>query len=176
MTFKLADSNVMVDLETLGNSSHSVIISLGACRFNENGILDTYYQRIDPQSCADAGLKMDVSTVMWWMQQSDEARGAFNEKGYPLEYVLAEFALWMPPKSCLWGNGATFDNVILGNAFKAVGLTQPWEFWNDRCYRTVKAMYPGVKAPTFTGDKHNALDDAIHQAKHLILMAGGSYE
>lgn len=176
MTFKLADNNVMVDLETLGNGSHSVIISMGAVRFNETGLFDVFYRRVDPQSCVDVGLRSDMSTIMWWMQQSDEARAAFKEKGDHIADVLAEFAVWMPRNACLWGNGATFDNVILSNAYKAVALPQPWEFWNDRCYRTMKNLFKDVPAPKFDGAKHNALDDAIHQAKHLITIAGGSYE
>lgn len=176
MTIKLVGSHVMVDLETLGNGSNAVITSVGAVRFHATGIKDSFYEFVDPQSCVDAGLKMDVSTVLWWMGQSDDARAAFKNKGLPLVTVLAAFDAWFPKDACLWGNGATFDNVILSNAYKAVGMKAPWPFWGDRCYRTVKAMYPDTKAPAFQGTAHNALDDAAHQARHLILIAGGSYE
>jgi hypothetical protein len=67
----------------------------------------------------------------------------------------------------LWGNGAAFDNVILASAYRALRLTPPWKFYNDRCYRTMKAAYSDVKMPR-TGTHHNALDDAISQANHLI--------
>ena len=157
--------NVMVDLETLGNGSNAVIIALGAVEFGDGELGRTFYMNIDPQSCVDAGLKMDASTVVWWMHQSDEARAAFKKPGAPLELVLGEFSSWYPPGAALWGNGATFDNVILANAYRAVGVKQPWDFWNDRCYRTLKSLYPHVKLER-TGVAHNALDDAKSQAMH----------
>jgi exodeoxyribonuclease VIII len=173
MTITLGAVNVMVDLETLGNSSNSVIISLGAVAFTDKGkILDMFYRRVDPQSCVNAGLAVDVSTVLWWMKQSDAARAEFESKGDALPDVLGAFTQWIPDDACLWGNGATFDNVILTNAYKAVGRKTPWPFWGDRCFRTVKALYPHIAPPPFKGAKHNALSDAQHQTEHLLKIAG----
>jgi DNA polymerase III epsilon subunit-like protein len=64
----IPDSNppvnrVMLDLETLGHTPGSVIVSIGAVKFGGGKILDTFYHRIDAQSCVEHGLKMDVSTV-----------------------------------------------------------------------------------------------------------------
>lgn len=176
MTFKLTGSHVMVDLETLGNGSNAVITSIGAAKFNSSGVTDTFFCTVDPESCVASGLKMDVSTVLWWMKQSDDARAAFKSKGLLLGDALEQFSSWFPKESCLWGNGATFDNVILSNAYKAVGQQTPWPYWGDRCYRTAKALFSEIKAPVFQGTVHNALDDAVHQARHLIKIAGGSYE
>lgn len=164
--------NVMVDLETLGNSSSSVILSIGAVEFDTiTGQLGRqFYRVIDPQSCVDAGLIMDVSTVLWWMQQSGEARQVFKEERKDhLNLALAEFAVWYPEGSSLWGNGATFDNVILVNAYRACGIKAPWDFWQDRCYRTLKNLMPEVEHER-KGVHHNALDDAIYQAEHAIKL------
>ena len=167
---KLEGTHVMVDLETLGTSSNAVIIALGAAMFNKNGVSATFYRHIDAQSCVDAGLKIDVATVVWWMKQSDEARAAFVDKGVPIAAALQDFSDWFQKDACLWGNGATFDNVLLSNAYKACGMKTPWPYWGDRCYRTVKALFD-VEADAFAGAKHNALDDAVHQARHLIKIA-----
>lgn len=51
---------------------------------------------------------------------------------------------------------------------RAAGLEQPWAFWNDRCYRTLKARSELKIART--GTHHNALDDAKSQALHLITI------
>lgn len=165
--------NVMVDLETLGNSSHSAIISIGAVEFTEDGLGRDFYCLVDPQSCQDYRLRMDASTVMWWMQQSDQARAAFKGKGLTLDTALASFTEWFNPKACMWGNGATFDNVILDNAYKAAGMKRPWHFTKDRCYRTLKALYPQIKADDREGTYHNALDDAVYQANHAIKILKG---
>jgi exodeoxyribonuclease VIII len=44
-----------------------------------------------------------------------------------------------------------------------------WEFWKDRCYRTIKNCYPDVPFDR-RGTHHNALDDARSQALHLIAI------
>lgn len=162
---------VMVDLETLGNGSNAVIIAIGAVEFEAtSGKLGReFYCVVDGQSCVDAGMKVDVSTVMWWMKQDTAARAAFNNAGEPLPYALQSFAAWLPTGACVWGNGATFDNVILSNAYRAIGLPQPWPFWGDRCYRTLKNLFPEVPLAR-TGTHHNALDDAKSQALHAIAL------
>lgn len=160
--------NVMVDLETLGNGSNAVIIAIGAVEFDtESGLGRVFYANIDPQSCVNAGLVMDVSTVMWWMKQSDQARAAFDKPSTTLTEALKAFFEWYPEDANMWGNGATFDNVILSNAYKATGLNRPWPYWADRCYRTLKALHPDIAAAR-TGTHHNALDDATTQATHAI--------
>jgi len=160
----------MSDLETLGTNSNAVILSVGSIEFDiKNDKLGRkFYVNIDPQSCIDAGLVMDVSTIMWWMAQSDEARAAFKAQSYPLKDCLAAFSEWHPKGAQLWGNGATFDNVILANAYKAVGMKQPWLYSADRCYRTLKAVHNDVDADATNGVKHNALADAKYQALHAL--------
>ena len=166
-------NNIMLDLETLGNGSNSVIISIGAVKFDPKTkqLGSEFYANVDAESCVKAGLKMDVSTVLWWMQQSDQARSVFKNKGLTLINALVGFSDWIGDKknTLVWGNGANFDNVILSNAYKAVGLEQPWPYWGDRCYRTIKALNPNVKADRI-GTHHNALDDAKTQAIHLMDM------
>jgi hypothetical protein len=65
-----------------------------------------------------------------------------------------------------WGNGADFDLVILRSAFEAVDLDPPYAFHRVRCFRTVKSLFK-VKKPERIGVHHNALDDALHQIRHL---------
>ena len=161
--------NVMVDLETLGTGNNAVIISIGAVEFDvSTGELGReFYGNIDPQSCVNAGLEIDASTVMWWMQQSDAARAAFKSHTNSLITSLQSFSLWYPEGAALWGNGATFDNVLLSNAYRKTNLTQPWKYTHDRCYRTLKSLRRDVKQASF-GTAHNALDDAKYQALHAI--------
>ena len=163
--------NVMVDLETLGKNSHSVIISIGAVEFDtmHQKLGRVFHMVVDAQSCVDAGLEIDASTVMWWLQQSQEAREVFKAKGEPLTEVLRQFAAWYPKGAPLWGNGATFDNVILSNAYDATDLKQPWSYTKDRCYRTLKNLMPTVKQEN-VGVAHNALDDARYQALHALKL------
>jgi len=161
-------NNVMLDLETLGNSSGCIILSIGAVHFDpKSNEIDPFYfySTISPEDSQKHGLKFDASTVIWWMQQNDAARKALTSATAPPVNVLDQFAAWLPKDAIVWGNGSDFDNVILAEAYKVTGKPLPWKFWNNRCFRTLKNLRRDVKAET-TGTAHNALDDAINQAKH----------
>lgn len=164
---------VMVDLETLDKLPTSCILSIGACKFHPNGqgiVGHAFEVFIDPQSCIDAGLTLSADTIDWWMDsERDEARKVLmsNKKNrLPLREALIRFASWMNGDRPVWGNGAMFDNAILGNAYKAVGVKQPWAFWNDRCYRTMKSFRPDIPVER-VGTHHSAVQDAVSQALHL---------
>jgi len=167
-------NDIMLDLETMGNGPSAAIIAIGAVEFNTEAqiIGESFYINIDLASAVDEGGIMDASTVLWWMQQSEEAREPFKVGGVGIDLALSLFAQWMAERSVpdnvkMWGNGAAFDNVILATAYQRLGMPPPWRYWNDRCYRTVKSIYPTIKMER-TGTHHNAVDDAKSQAQHLI--------
>jgi hypothetical protein len=160
--------NIMLDLETLGNRPGAMIMSVGAVKFGGGTITDEFYQRVDAKSCTALGLVMDTDTVLWWMRQKDEARAELNKPGNPLMQVLVDLMGWMHgDEVLLWGNGASFDNVLLGSAYDACRLPRPWKYYNDRCFRTIKALHPQLPMER-QGTHHNALEDAKAQALHLI--------
>lgn len=162
-------THIMLDLETLGTKPGSVIVSIGAVKFNNYEITSSFYERIDPESCVAVGLKIDIPTVMWWLQQENAARLEITKPGKNLCEVLNSFAVWVGCDEVeVWGNGAAFDNVLLSNAYTSAGVKCPWNFWNDRCYRTIKNMHPEVPMRTLIGTHHNALDDAKTQTLHLM--------
>lgn len=161
------DNNIMVDIETMGKGSNAAILSIGAVRFDEKEVLCRFHEKVCLQSSLDIGLEMDASTVMWWMEQGDEARKQFGPPALPIKKVLEGLAIWMGFNAKVWGNGASFDNAILANAYNKAGLELPWKFYNDRCYRTMKSLHRDIKMERI-GVHHSALDDAESQAIHLI--------
>ena len=179
--------HIMVDLETMGTRPNAPIISIGAVSFNADGIVDTFYRNVSLHGSVRSGAVIDPSTVMWWLRQDAQARAALEDAqdgvdgggAHSLESVLRDFGqlrcIYGDSLKGVWGNGATFDNVIIQESCRRLGVPQPWEFWLDRCYRTVKSMYPNIKMER-SGTHHNALDDARSQALHLIEItkaAGG---
>lgn len=169
-------NNIMIDLETMGAGPDAAIIAIGAVAFDieKQEIGQSFYVAVDLQSAVDSGGAIDPQTVLWWMQQSDLARGEFKRQGIAIATALFQFSTWIGgighfSTRRVWGNGASFDNVILSSAYRRQKMQVPWQYWNERCYRTVKAMYPGIKMQR-TGTHHNALDDAESQSKHLLEM------
>jgi hypothetical protein len=165
-------NNIMLDIETMGTSTGASIMSIGACYFDRNTgeIGNTFHLPIDISTNG----KIDASTVIWWMKQSDAARSKFfdNGKAGHVKAVLAEFADFVKPNCQVWGNGIAFDNVIIRNAYDSLSLVTPWAFWNDRDVRTIVELGQAIGIDPkrdfpFDGVKHDALADAIHQAKYV---------
>lgn len=166
--------DVMLDLETMGNGPNAAIVAIGAVEFDPatRSLGRHFYRGVSLETAVRGGGEIDASTVMWWLRQSDEARKGICGEGQPLQQTLVEFATWLATLAedvKVWGNGAAFDNVILASAYRRADLTVPWPYWNDRCYRTMKAMRPDVKMER-TGTHHNALNDAESQALHLMAI------
>lgn len=175
-------NNVMLDIETLGTNKNAVIISLGAVFFNPaTGQLgSSFYWTITRESCEQYGLEVDESTVKWWSEQSEEARAVLTDPyAEELPLVLRNFAGWLWENMDdariveIWGNGASFDNAIVANAYGRCGLKLPWRYANERDVRTIVALGRQLLNidPKYTvervGTHHHALADAEHQALYV---------
>lgn len=164
-------THVMLDLETMGIGNEAAIIALGAVKFDPagDGIDDAFYVRVDLESTLAAGMKVDGSTVMWWLHEdrADARKALSSTDAQHFDDALHGFREWFGPESVpVWGNGAAFDNVILRNAYAKTWMTCPWRYADDRCYRTLKSFRPELEIER-SGTHHQAYDDAVSQAKHL---------
>ncbi|MEN3158250.1 3'-5' exonuclease [Alkalimonas sp. NCh-2] len=175
-------NNLMIDIETLGTGKNAVIISLGAVFFcPETGNLGAgFYQTITRGSCELYGLEADEDTVRWWSEQSAEARAVLTcPDAGDLDDTLREFAGWLWESTeegsdiHVWGNGPSFDNAILANAYNRCNVKLPWKFRHERCVRTIVALgreLLGIdpkKTIERKGTHHHALADAEHQALYV---------
>jgi len=164
-------THIMFDMETFGTKPGSVLRSVGAVVFDpETGATgDTFYRNIDRKSCETVGLTVDPSTVAWWSRQSQEAQNALLVDAKPLADVIRDFHSWFwnAKGQQVWCQGANFDAVLWEAACAARGVVQlPWKFWNVRDTRTVYELAGfNDKSLPRLGHHHNALDDALHQAK-----------
>jgi hypothetical protein len=173
----MRERHIMLDIETLGNGSNACIVSIGAVELfvgQDACIGKTFEVVIDPEDSAQYG-EIDASTVVWWLQQRDEARQrTFPPHGTkPLKLALILLGDFIGNQvSGVWGNGCTFDNVILHNACKKIGLPPLWSFRLDRDLRTMTWLseMAGTKPAvpdTASTVAHAALDDALYQAHWL---------
>lgn len=176
--------DVVVDLETLDNKATSVVLSIGAVAFTQmNGVAVSkgFHEFLRFEEQFKRGRTASASTLMWWFEQGNAARiRQVTAERLPSQTVLTNFKSWLFDisngqlnKVRLWGNGAAFDNAILASLYHTFDMDIPWHFWNDRCYRTMKAL-SGTTAAEY-GVAHDALDDAIKQALHLVRMLDDAY-
>lgn len=167
--------DVMIDVETLDTRPSAALLSIGAVRFDINTPhvfdINTFHVHIDIDSCLEHGRTVSGNTILWWMDQNDEARQRMiNVRRIALKDALLQLSTFINSKDRVWGNGAGFDNVILADAYRSVNLDMPWRYWSDMCYRTVKNLHRDVRKPDFEDVKHDALADALHQAVHLQMI------
>ena len=169
-------THIMLDIETLGTKPGAAIVSIGACVFSQEGIGDTHYQAIDIKAGSNglAWPTFDPGTIAWWMDQSVEARAVFKDsRSMHIVPALHGFRDWCHSHGetgiYLWCHGASFDAPIVEAAFEALWHKDqvPWKFWNIRCTRTLYDV-AGVRPERTAGTQHNALDDAVAQAKAVI--------
>ena len=169
--------DVMLDLETLDTKPTAVVLAIGAVFFDpKTGELgQRFYQELanDVESQLAMGRTMSYKTIQWWMKQGDKARELFN----PLEnnsaprtlHTLNLFQNFLGPlKPNIWGNGSDFDNMLLASLYESYNTPVPWQFYRNRCYRTIKQSFYGIAPLKREGTHHNALDDAVTQATHLM--------
>lgn len=168
-------NNLMVDLETLGRRAGCKVLSIGAVEFGPMGLGKEFYIALNLEQ--QTQLHVDSDTEAWWAKQSAEARRVFTEPKTSFVPGMNAFEDWLIMVSSaklrnvrMWGNGSDFDCAILHAAYCAAGRDRtPWEFWNTRCYRTLKNMHKTVKLER-QGTYHNALDDAKSQAEHAVAI------
>ncbi|EOU7320607.1 3'-5' exoribonuclease [Escherichia coli] len=169
-------SHLSVDIETMGTNPDAPINSIGGKFFDpETGEMGPEFSKtIDAKT---GGGTVDISSIEWWLVQSSEARSAILVNQIPLDDALLQFREFISEHSDekfvqVWGNGATFDNVILRRSCERQGIPCPWRYHNDRDVRTIVELgktigFDARTAIPFEGVPHNALDDARHQAKYV---------
>jgi exodeoxyribonuclease VIII len=169
----------MIDLETLSTRPHAAVLTIGAIKFSLNGSipryfeekkLNTFYRRINIESCKKINLHIDQATQRWWARQGRKAReeALDNPDRVDLQDALKDFAIWLNSDSDtrVWGNGSDFDITILGEMYKRCGMEIPWRFWQSRDVRTVMELSKKISGNDINisqSNKHHALYDCHRQ-------------
>ncbi len=171
--------HLMIDLETMGTNTNAPIVVIGAVFFDpQTGeIGPVFYIVVSLTDAMNTGAVPDGGTIEWWLKQSSEARAAILTDQVKLRDALSRFREFINEYSDekfvqVWGNGATFDNAILRTSYERLDIPCPWRYYNDRDVRTIVELgktidFDARTVIPFESVRHNALDDARHQAKYV---------
>lgn len=168
--------HVMIDLETMATTPQAAVVSIGAVYFSPStGELgDVLHLKLDI-AAACKGRALDPNTIKWWLGQGRSAREGLLKGGMECQInaltILANFL--KVDNVTVWGNGSTFDISILEDWYRQLDIEIPWKYYNVRDMRTVVDLAEGIVDKNdfeFEGIKHNALDDAKHQARVVSAM------
>jgi exodeoxyribonuclease VIII len=179
-------NQIMIDLETLSLRKDAAIIQLAAVAFDpETGELGAAFNAY----IRDPSGHVDAQTVAWWMQQAHAPKiGAAVASAESVAEIgaLLAFASWLdavaqrldapdggPGVVAMWSHGATFDVVVLENAYSRCGRAggKPWSYKIERDTRTLYALAPGGM-PVITDldetRKHDAAYDCEIQVRQVV--------
>lgn len=164
-------NHIMVDLETLGTKPNSLMLTIGAIRFNpwKNDIdtdmndMDTFYRRVSFESYEGLDHVIDDATLEWWGKQDESVRAeAFAEDDrHDIRNVLVDFHKWCGGIDAIWANGTGFDLNILEHFSRELKRGVAWNYWQARDARTLYALTPNLERPK--GAAHHALWDCWSQ-------------
>lgn len=161
--------DVMVDIETLGNNSNSVLVQLAACYFDRatGEVGDKFQCAIDIEDSFQYG-EVDGSTLKFWFGQKQETIAKVMLGDQKLKNVIKGFKAFSDKADCIWSH-ATFDWVILNNKLRDLFDTN----LNYRGARDLRTLFDladvDVKAIPFHGAQHDSMDDCLHQVKCAVV-------
>jgi hypothetical protein len=164
-------ADIMIDLETLATSPNSVILTIGAVKFDPFSTeppTDGFYMRLNVDEQLALNRAVDDNTVKFWMDQTEEIREEAMGDGdrVPLSQFYKDFNKFLVGANNIWAQGVTFDIVIIENLYRQMGWPIPWAFWKIKDSRTLFDVF------SYPRDKnrkslHNAFSDAMTQATDL---------
>jgi hypothetical protein len=160
----------MIDIETLNTTPDSVILSVGAVKFNPYTHEDPFqhkHWKLDVDQQFELGRTYDQSTLEWWGRQAEHIReAAFGDQG---RIGLVEFAKdlnkWLVGCREIWCQGPQFDMVMIEHLFQQLCHHRNWAYWQVRDSRTLFSLMPRDPRKDIQEDLHDALADAYWQAR-----------
>ena len=171
--------DLMIDVECMGKGNDAALLSIGAVFFDLHTCTlgPTFQRTIHLATAVRDGGTMDASTVLFWLGQGEKARDGVRFGGQDIRVVLTDFSDWIA-QTCRhadvrpYGNSARFDLTKIIGAFERCGMPVPWHWAKERCFRTIRHMYPNVPYNYLDkgDDAHEALADAVFQARHLFAI------
>lgn len=176
----------MIDTETLALTPNAIVLSLGVCAYDfEHGIGSSIelFPSLDEQFAA--GRAFDGGTLMWWFQQSAQARESqYRPHRLTLKKTADQLSDWFDnlfrfqcggrEDAYFLAHGVDFDLPILSTLLSQ-HMQMPWEgkpgYKKKLCFRTLYNMYGKDMEWPSEITAHSALADAKAQAHaHLSLL------
>jgi 3' exoribonuclease, RNase T-like len=169
---------LMIDTETLSLRPDAVVVQVGLVKAD----LDTGEILLPPTGvypCTDLqqGRHVEVSTVMWWMEQDRAVqKSVFLDDEAKRTVTLVTpaglfdtIAAHIDDQTTVWAWPSTFDMPLLANLF---GGKTPWKYNRVRDLKTLAhTLDPdGELKPGENPAAHNAVADADWQMRYLLTL------
>lgn len=185
---------VVLDIETLGTLSDSVIMSVGMVAVDsekdytfEELLKDGYYAKLDVADQVKSGRKIYKDTLDWWATQGDAAKHILAPKPDDMKWrdLMPNMIDWLKSqgvqysKAKFYSRGSHFDFGILNDLFRRTGDAGPndlpWRYWNLHDAKTVVLTLLGEDIDVVPEGfiHHDCLHDA---AREYLKMEAAVYK
>lgn len=165
----------MIDIETTDTSARTCILSVGIVFFDENEVTRLLYILPELQPQFDAGRRFSASTLDFWMKQSSEAKqDVFSpDARVSIPYAIGQLRE-LDRADIILSHDMDLDLAAIVdfyNQFAEDNTVPLFHYKKKRCFRTIGRIYdPRCKYQPERTVYHNALDDALVQAKHFMAL------
>jgi len=160
--------DVMLDIETLDTLPESVILTIGAVKFDpySNKIGDGLYIKPDVDEQIVKGRTINEDTLNWWGTQAEDVReeALGMEDRISIEEMYRQLNRFLVGAENVWAQGPVFDMVILAHIYRQYGWPTPWQYWQVNDSRTLFKVHGDPRVKGKAG-LHNALEDCVSQAQ-----------
>lgn len=178
--------NLIFDLETLGTTFDSVVLSIGCTAFDfETGEID---DGINIKLSVEDQIKnykriCEQGTIDWWKKQDEFAREILkpSDKDRTMDGALNLLNIYIKSTGYDWKNsycfsrGTAFDFPILEHMYKQASLKQAYNTWKIRDVRTfLELLEMFLNANDIIIEQleqknnHNSLEDCKNDAMKMI--------
>lgn len=157
----------MVDIETLGTKTGSVITQIGAVYFNRStGELgEEMLVNVSIDDCLKNGLRVDGGAIKFWFEQPHKD---FLKAPVGLSKALQLLRDFYKRDTITWSH-ATFDMTQIAEAYYKLGQNCPIPYRKMRDIRTlVDLANIEYNKPKNVNKTHNALDDCKYQVAYCV--------
>lgn len=171
----MTTTHYSLDIETCSVEPDALVLSVGMVRLNNNRHHDGYlYTNIDQDIQVEAGRRVDLSTMKWWMDQNEAVRReAFNvaDSCTPF-HLLRQFQKTFAGDEedfVIWTKG-NMDQIVMTNFAKQFGEDKycnifPFWVWGDM--RDIERITGKKMDKPPEGEAHSAIKDAIAQGEYI---------
>lgn len=164
-------TDVMLDVESLGNEGQFIVTSIACIPFNpitgETG--EPRQWTISIANSIKYGFSANPETVEWWTKQSPiEFQGMFkNHKSISTSIKeMKDYFRHYCFERC-WATG-TLDYQAISNLSAVCDRKNPIHYSIRLCARTIRHIYNAKYPPIVIENTHNAVDDCKKQIEVLV--------
>jgi hypothetical protein len=170
-------ADIMIDIESLETTPDCVILTIGAVRFDPRG--EGVVEKLELRPTIDDqteiyNRRINDDTIKWWSTQHPDAlEEALGDRGRePFKECMEKLSKFCWNRRAVWSNGATFDCIVMENAWRQLDMPIPWPYWSVRDTRT---LYE-VTGVNLRDGGHKTSHKAVEDAERQVLVLQQAYK